>query len=55
MSEVIMNPISKIKAHTQWSKNLCSIRDLVAKLFIAIHVIYAFVGGEWSIQKEVLW
>jgi hypothetical protein len=40
MCEVV-NPVPKKK---QRSKNLCSTRDLVAKLFIAILVNYAFLG-----------
>jgi hypothetical protein len=42
ISEVIKNPFPK---NTQWRKNLCSIRDLVAKLFIAILAIYALGRG----------
>jgi hypothetical protein len=37
MNEVILNPVPS-KKKTQQSKNLCSTRDLFAKLFIAILV-----------------
>jgi hypothetical protein len=53
VSEVLMNPFIK-KNIQQWRKNLWSIRDLVAKLFIAILAIYAVGGEQWSTQKEVL-
>jgi hypothetical protein len=43
MIEVIVNPVPK-KNKTQWSKNLCGTRGLVAKLFIAILMNYAFLG-----------
>jgi hypothetical protein len=39
---MILNPVQKKKKQKQWSKNLCSTRDVVAKLFIAIHVNWWF-------------
>jgi hypothetical protein len=42
MSEVIMNPFSK-KKNAQCSKNLCSIRDRVAKLLLFLR--YTRLGG----------
>jgi hypothetical protein len=38
MSEVILNPVPSKKKKPQPSKNLCSTRDLVAELFIALLV-----------------
>jgi hypothetical protein len=38
MSEVILNPVPSKKKKKQRSKNLCSTRDLVAELFIALLV-----------------
>lgn len=41
MSEVILNTVQKRKG----AKNLCSTRDLVAKLFVAIFANNAFCDG----------
>jgi hypothetical protein len=54
MSELILNAVPK---KTQRCKNLCSTREQIVKLFIAILVNYAFFGveGGRSTQKQVLW
>jgi hypothetical protein len=51
MSEMILNLVPKEKA--QRSKNLCSTRDLVTKLFIAILVIYTLWGGAVEYLTEM--
>jgi hypothetical protein len=53
MCEVILYPIQKKKIE-QGSKNLCSTRDMVAKLFIAIHVNFWFRRGVEG-GREVAW
>jgi hypothetical protein len=51
MSEVILNLVPLKKKKTQRSKNLCSTRDQVGKLFIAILVNCRFLG-EGGVPKR---